>query len=205
VERDAVLKYGRQAAHVDPRVVVVNSALVDLVCDGNFPWAAGQGAINGTQAAQRYYARQYRRAKARLDRAEEEVSILKEEVIRLQHWLEYTENAVEQRIKFYETQSASDVLDPKGRAVALGKVAILKEELSKVRRMFKVVAERKPLQDVLQAAYWDSAVASLGGNGVHAAQPSDGAAQHPAAAEQSPAEVATVALGSAAAPTEQSD
>ena len=65
----------------------VTSADLEAVYDMRFPWQEAP-TPNGQLPAQRHHTLRYRKARAQLDRTEEEAGILANEVVRVFAWLE---------------------------------------------------------------------------------------------------------------------
>jgi len=68
-----------------------------LVYSGEFPWRSGSLETNGEVTSQRHYALQWRTAKHRLARTQEEEVLLAKEVVLMFNWLEERLAAVEEQ------------------------------------------------------------------------------------------------------------
>ena len=92
-----------------PRTSVTDERLKE-VYRRNFPWdsiavsAGGVNVGNGTASAQKHFGQRYHTAKNQLQRTEEEVEFLKNEVVRLFNWCEERKQLVNERSQLFESE-----------------------------------------------------------------------------------------------------
>ena len=145
-----------------PRTQVMQQHLRDAF-NRQFPWSHSSGdgenragAPNGSEEAQKYFALRYHTAKHQLKRTEEEVEILKEEVVRLFNWCEERLELVNERIGVFGSKIAElveanslDGITPEEQALRLielrileGKHAVHLAELRRLQCIYRDAGER---------------------------------------------------------------